>query len=105
MHDYLDILGIKVGPAIASATGAICSLIFSRGLSPIKAILSVFGGFVTSVYMAPTVAQYFNIIGPGENGIAFLLGTVGMNVVIGLVHLTEKFRENPIGMLKMFKGK
>jgi len=105
MHfsNVLQFFGTKVSVLMGAAIGAVFSLIITKGLRPLAAIISLFVGFVTSVYVTPMIVDYFAIGTPSlENGIAFLLGVVGMNLLRGLSVISENFSKNPLSVIMKF---
>ena len=97
--EILRILGIKAPVAIAAIVGALLSLIMTKGLTPIRAMISLISGFFSSIYCTPLIVSYFDISSDGQNGIAFLLGVIGMNLVNGLYSLSKSFSYSPYPFL------
>ena len=100
LESILNVIGVKLGIAAAAAMGAIISLVSTRHLTPIQAIISLFVGFSTSVYMTPFVVSYLQVSPNLENGIAFVFGLIGMNIVTGVLMVTDRFSKNPLDTVK-----
>lgn len=96
----LEIPGVKLGILIAGVAGGVVCLTFVKPLTKLQGVLSVFTGAATSVYLTPIAAKYFSMEGPTENGVAFLVGLVAMNLIPGIIKLSDKFREKPEDFLK-----
>lgn len=92
------IFGIKLGTIVAGFAGGVVSLTYLRGLSTVQSILAVFTGLTFSVYITPLVFSYFfenSMNTPLENAIAFVLGLTAMNIIPGVLKLSEIFKNNP----------
>ena len=98
------LLGLKLQGAIASLVGALVALTLTKGLKPIPAFFSLLVGFVTSVFLTPLISSYFEFTATTENGIAFLIGLIGMNLVTGLFSMSKSFSTNPLNFIKSLRG-
>lgn len=96
----LEIPGIKLGILIAGVAGGVVCLSYVKPLNKWQGVLAVFTGAVTSVYLTPIATKYFSMEGPTENGVAFLVGLVAMNILPGIIKLSERFREKPEDFVK-----
>lgn len=94
------VLGVKLAVVIAGFAGAVASLSFVRDLSRQQALIAVFTGGVTANYLTPAVAGYFAILHEYEYPTAFVVGVTAMNIIPGLLKLSEVFRRDPRGFLK-----
>ena len=91
----LEIPGIKLTVAIAGFAGGVVSLSYVKPLTKWQAFLAVFTGAVCSNYLTPLVVEYFKPYPTGEGGTAFLVGLTSMNLIPGVIKLSERFREKP----------
>lgn len=89
------VMGVKFAALVAGFAGGVVSLSFVKELSARQAVLAVFTGAVTAAYGTPLVVNYFSIAQPYENGAAFVIGLTAMNVIPGLLKLSEIFRRDP----------
>lgn len=91
-----SVLGVKFASVIAGFAGGVVSLSFVKQLTAAQAVLAVFTGTVTANYGTPIVLHYISGISPElHNGIAFCLGLTAMNIVPGLIKLSDIFRRDP----------
>ena len=76
----------KYGVAIAGFAGAILSLTFLRGLTRKQAAAAVVTGFVSAIFTTQLVVAYFKLPtdADSQNGVAFLIGLLAMNIIPGL---------------------
>lgn len=100
----VEIPGLKVGTLLAGFLGAIVSLRFLQNLTIIQALLSVVTGAVVAGYTAPVVQLYLSLSQPMEHGLGFLLGLTAMNLVPGIVRLTDRFKEDPFWFIDKLRG-
>lgn len=87
------VLLAKYGVATAGFAGAILSLTFLRGLTRKEAFWAVVTGFASAIFTTPLAVHYFGlpVDGDTQNGVAFLIGLLAMNVIPGLKALAGKF--------------
>lgn len=90
-------MGVKIASLTAGFAGGIVSLSFVKELSPAQAALAVFTGAVTAAYGTPVVLHYFDggAVAGLENGVAFFVGLTAMNIIPGLLRLSEIFKRDP----------
>ena len=83
----------KYGVATAGFAGAILSLTFLRGLTRGQAASAVVTGFASAIFTTPLAVHYFSlpVDGDTQNGVAFLIGLLAMNIIPGLKALAGKF--------------
>ena len=93
-------LGVKYAALIAGAVGAILSLRYIDDLSMFGRILAVVTGTVTAGYGSPAIAQWLGLTQPTENAIAFVLGLTAMNIIPGLMRLSERFATDPLSFIR-----
>jgi hypothetical protein len=91
------VTGVKTAFLIAGFAGGIASLSFVKELTAKQAVLAVLTGALTAGYATPIVLHYFG--GPSgpsyENGAAFVIGLTAMNIIPGLLKLSEIFKRDP----------
>jgi hypothetical protein len=98
-------LGVKYAVIIGGFSGAVLSLRFIKELTPIAGAGAVFGGtavahFFThpaSTYVAKLTGMAHNDI---EGAVAFLLGLCALNLIAGVVTLSERIKDDPMGFWK-----
>lgn len=96
----VGLYGVKFATLIAGFAGGVVSLSFVKELKPVQAALAVFTGAVSAGYGTPLVLQYFNLTQAGENGIAFLVGLTAMNLIPGIIKLSERFKSDPLATIR-----
>lgn len=76
----------KYGVATAGFAGAILSLTFLRELTRKQATAAVLTGFLSAIFTTSLVVQYFKLPtdADSQNGVAFLIGLLAMNIILGL---------------------
>ena len=90
------VLGVKFATLLAGFAGGVVSLSFVSGLTKPQAILSVLTGALTAGYLTPVVLHYLSLTAPElQNGAAFFIGLTAMNIVPGLLKLSEMFKRDP----------
>ena len=63
-------------------------------------MLAVFTGTVCSAYLTPLVVDYFHFGPTAEHGAGFLVGLTAMNIIPGIIKLSERFKEKPEDFIK-----
>lgn len=96
----LEIPGIKLGLALAGLAGGVVSLSYIKPLTKWQAFLAVFTGAVSAAYITPLIVNYFSLSSSGEHGAAFLTGLVAMNLIPGIIKLSDRFKTNPEDFIK-----
>ncbi len=94
------IFGVKYAALIAGMAGAVISLRFIDDLSVFGRVLAVLTGALTAGYLSPAAGQWLALSQPTENAIAFVLGLTAMNVIPGLLKLSEKFASDPLSFIR-----
>ena len=94
-----NILGIKIATAVAGFLGGVICLSWLRRLSHPPAAMAVLTGAVTASYGTPALMFYLHWPTPLENFAAFFIGLTAMNIIPGLLRLSEMFRRNPAGFI------
>lgn len=100
----IEIPGLEAGTLLAGFLGAIVSLRFLRDLTVIQALLAVITGAVVAGYTAPIAKHYLSLSEPMKHGLGFLLGLTAMNLVPGVVRLTDRFKEDPFWFIDKIRG-
>jgi len=96
-----SILGVKFATLVAGFAGGVVSLSFVRGLTKQQALLSVFTGAVTAGYLTPVVHKYLTLNTLElQNVAAFVVGLTAMNIVPGLLKLSEMFKRDPRSFIR-----
>lgn len=99
-------LGVKYAALVAGFAGGVISLAFLRELSRTQMVLAVLAGSACAGYLTPlTIPMLARAAGveptPAmENAAAFLLGLTAMNIIPGVMHLSEIFRRDPASALR-----
>lgn len=96
MNGWTDALGLKVSTLVAGLVGGVLALSMMPQLTWRKAMTAVVGGGACAAYATPIAAE---VLGLGsrhlENGLAFVLGVIGMNILGGVFTLSEQWRKRP----------
>ncbi len=89
-------LGLRVSSLVAGLVGGVLALSMMPKLTFRKSVTAVIGGGACAGYATPIVADVLSLASRNvENGLAFVLGVVGMNILGGLFKLSERWRERP----------
>lgn len=93
--DLLEVLHIDLTVGVIGALTAF----ISAKLEGVKGIWNymfrVFVGFISTTYLTPLVQNYYDLDNNVAFGIAFILGLVSMNLIIGIKKISEQFKINP----------
>lgn len=84
--DIEKLIGVKLLVLVAGFFGAVLSLSFNRKLSIVGAFLSVIAGVSCAAFLTPLISYFWVLPVQIENGIAFLLGLVGL-LLMGKVYI------------------
>lgn len=94
--NWWDEMGIKVGTVVAGLVGGVLSLSMMPRLTFRKAVTAVIGGGACAAYGTPLVVEYLGLSSRNlENGLAFVLGVVGMHILGGIFTMSDRWRRNP----------
>ena len=97
-------LGVKYASLIAGLAGGVVSLNYLKDLKRWQAVLAVATGALFAGYATPFIAHVFGGIPlAAENSLAFILGLTSMNIIPGIIHLSEKFRDKPEDFIPKIK--
>lgn len=95
-NPWTDELGFKVSSLVAGLVGGVLALSMMPQLTFRKAVAAVLGGGACAAYATPVVAEFLALTSRHiENGLAFVLGVIGMNLLGGLFKLSERWRDKP----------
>lgn len=100
------VLGVKYSALVAGFAGGVISLAYLKELTKAQMVIAVIAGSASAGYLTPVaIPMLARAIGidasPAfENAAAFLLGLTSMNLIPGLLHLSEIFRRDPAGALR-----
>jgi len=92
----------KYALLIAGFIGALLSLSFVRTLEVRYIYTALVTGSASAHYGAPVLGYALGIPANVLPGIGFLIGVMGMNLVPGLLRLSEEFSKNPFRFIKSF---
>lgn len=83
----------KYGVAVAGFAGACVSLTLLQGLTRKQAFWAVATGFLSAVFTTPLAVHQFGLPPDSDtqNGVAFLIGLLAMNIIPGLKALAGRF--------------
>lgn len=90
-----SLLGVKLASLVAGFAGGVVSLSYIQQLTKLQALLAVMTGALVSGYCTPVVTHYLGLSFPLENGVAFFVGLTAMNIVPGMMKLSERWRDDP----------
>jgi hypothetical protein len=99
-------LGVKYSALVAGFAGGVISLAYLKELTRTQMVIAVIAGSASAGYLTPVaipiIARAAGIEASiaFENATAFLLGLTSMNIIPGLLHLSEIFRRDPAGALR-----
>lgn len=103
------IFGVKFASVIAGFAGSVVSLSFVKEMTPKQMGSAVIIGTVTAAYVTPLVAgylsQYLGKDNAIDGGVAFLVGLCAMNILPGVLKISEAFRNKPLSFLHRDDGK
>lgn len=91
-------LGVKLASLVAGFAGGVVSLSFVRELSKMQASLAVVTGALCAGYLTPAVVAYLGASFP-EPSIAFVVGLTAMNIIPGIIKVSEIFRRHPMSLI------
>lgn len=105
------IFGVKLAHVMAGVAGGVVSLAYVRTLSSSQMVLAVITGAATAAYGTPlagyALARILGADSPSaqvEGGLGFVLGITAMNLIPGIVRLSEMFRRDPAAVVGMKGG-
>lgn len=113
-------MGMKFLTLIGSFAGGVISLSFVQNLNRWQGMIAVVTGLTVGAFMSPIFAPWTASMLHGlasdtigavewENKIeaayGFLFGITGMTLVPGFIRLAEKFREDPLWVIRFLLNK
>lgn len=99
-------LGVKYSVLVAGFAGGVISLAYLKELTRAQMIIAVVAGSASAGYLTPVAIPLLaRAVGieasvAFENAAAFLLGLTSMNLIPGVLHLSEIFRRDPAGVVR-----
>lgn len=90
----VEFLGVRITSLVAGFFGGVVSLSFIQRLNKAQAFLAVITGSASAGYLTPVAVLYTPSNIP-EASIAFLVGLTAMNLIPGIVLLSETFKKSP----------
>jgi hypothetical protein len=97
--------GIKPSVIVAGFLGGVIAMTFVRALTRTQMVVAVMTGTVTTHYLTPMAVYYTGLNTEREDGIAFLIGIMAMNIIPGMLKLSEIFSNDPRSLIPSLKGK
>ena len=94
-----NLLGFKVATVVAGFLGGVICLSYLRELTRVQAAGAVLTGAITASYGTPALMYYISMPPPLENFAAFFIGLTAMNIIPGLIKMSDLFRRNPTGFI------
>ena len=93
-------VGAKYSASIAGFFGSVVALTFLKELTSLQMLIAVFTGCATSTYTTPLFMYYLSISSDLNDGVAFVIGVVAMNLVPAILALIQAIRENAGNIIK-----
>lgn len=98
-------LSAKHSALLAGFFGSLVALTFLKELTRLQMTGALITGLATSTYLTPLAMFYFNLTPEVNDGIAFLMGIVAMNIVPAIISVSEVIRKDPLELIKRFLPK
>lgn len=98
-----SIFGVKLAYTVAGFWGGVVSLSFIKNLSPKQGVLAVLTGIASAGYGTPIATHYLLTSLPTNgmaNAIAFVIGLTAMNLIPGIMRLSELWKKDPLSLIK-----
>lgn len=93
-------LGIKYGSLVAGAIGGLISLYHIEELSGWGRLLAILSGMSVAGYGTPVIDAWLDLSPSMENAVAFFLGLTAMNIIPGLLKISELFKNDPLAFIR-----
>lgn len=93
-------VGAKYSASIAGFFGSVVALTFLKELTVLQMLLAVFTGCATSTYTTPLFMHYLSVSSELNDGVAFVIGVVAMNLVPAVLALVDSVRKNAGEIIK-----
>jgi hypothetical protein len=97
--------GIKPSVIVAGFLGGVIAMTFVRALTRTQMTVAVITGTITTHYLTPMAVYYSGLNVERQDGIAFLIGVMAMNIIPGMLKLSEMFSNDPRSFIPSLKGK
>ena len=100
MIGFFESLGVEPTVIVAGLVGSVTALLLIPSLTFKQALAVLVGGIGCAAYVTPLAVQifeyYFDDLNQNlENGMAFGLGVIGMNIIAGVLKLAQQWRQKP----------
>jgi len=99
------LFGVKHSALLAGFVGSLVALTFLRELTRLQMLAALGTGLATSTYLTPLVMHYFTIPSDMNDGVAFLLGVVAMNIIPAVIVISESIKNDSLAIVKKFMPK
>jgi hypothetical protein len=96
------LFGVKHSALLAGFVGSLVALTFLRELTRLQMLTALGTGLATSTYLTPLVMHYFGVTQDMNDGVAFLLGVVAMNIIPAVIAISESIKNDPLAVIKKF---
>lgn len=93
-------IGLKYSATIAGFLGSIVALTFLKELTNPQMLAALTTGIATSYYTTPIFMYYLSFPTTVNDGIAFIVGVVAMNLIPALIKLSEGIKADPLSFIK-----
>ena len=111
LGEFETATGFKVGLAVWSMFGALLGAGYAKDITPRLAAMVLLSGLACGS-LAPEGVQivatkffgFDHFPGVVSNGLAFIFGIGGMSIVPGVAKLWQDFRDDPVQLLRWFRG-
>lgn len=98
-------LGIKFGPVIAGLIGAILSMRAIANATLFNRITSMLSASGAAGYLTPAICEWLRLQSNHmQNAIGFFVGLLILNITAGLIELSSKFAQDPVGATRDLMG-
>lgn len=87
--------GVKLAYLVAGFAGGVVSLRYIKDLNWWQGISAIATGIAAANYITPVLQHFLSMPPALENGAAFIVGFVSLNILAGIVKYSEKWRDNP----------
>ena len=93
-------LGLKYSATIAGFLGSLVALTFLKELTVLQMLAALTTGITTSCYTTPIFMYYLGLPVVINDGVAFIVGVVAMNLIPALIKLSEGIKADPLSFIK-----
>ena len=95
----------KHSALLAGFFGSLVALTFLKELTRFQMFAALLTGVTTSSYATPALMYYFELPMELNDGLAFLMGVIAMNVIPAVITVAEMRRKDPLSFIKKFLPK